>query len=147
MESKKCAKCCSLKLKIDFYKMSSSADGLAGYCKDCDKEIHRGYKEDKKTDRKVFLQLMYKRMSQRAKGFDNKSKASGKGLIASKDFYDFALSDDNFNFLYEQWAKADFNFHIVPSIDRINNNIGYIKGNIQFLTYIENIRKPKGKRR
>ena len=64
------------------------------------------------------------------------------------NFYSKLGLDDNYNPHIHGWGPAIKNFindnGMVPEnyeIDRIDNNIGYFQGNIQFITHKENMRK------
>lgn len=52
-----------------------------------------------------------------------------------------------FDRLYREWVKSKYNKQLKPSIDRISNSKGYLKNNIQWLTWAENRYKQNMERR
>jgi hypothetical protein len=59
------------------------------------------------------------------------------------DFRDWALQDRDFLTLYNDWEAAEFEPDLRPSCDRIMDNHGYSFENIQWMTFRDNISKPK----
>lgn len=48
------------------------------------------------------------------------------------------LSQDLFHTLHKQWKESGYDKNLAPSIDRIDNSIGYCFENIQLMTWLEN---------
>lgn len=72
------------------------------------------------------------------------SHCEGKGLISLEEFMEWCKDFDNLNVflaLYFDWAHAGFSLHLSPSIDRINPDLGYIVGNLQWLSFSDNTEK------
>lgn len=59
-------------------------------------------------------------------------------------FRDWALNDRDFIRLYNKWVDSGYEQDLRPSCDRIMDNHGYSFENIQWITYRENLSKPKG---
>lgn len=53
----------------------------------------------------------------------------------------FILKKDNFNSLFINWEKSNFNKMLVPSMDRINDYLPYTLNNILLTTWQENKNK------
>ena len=144
MELKKCSHCKIEKPISDFTK--NKKDGLDNCCPDCRKlrrrnyyikhlekikDWTRNYKIQRRTNRKKYLIYIYAGMKRRSK--------QAKRPICSKEyFYNFALNDKRFNLIFKKWVDNGNKKYLSPSIDRINNTEGYIKGNMQFIPYIQN---------
>jgi hypothetical protein len=117
---KKCGKCRTIKKFEDFRKNKNSAFGYSYFCKECDNQ--RIYTRDK---RGVLLNAAKKR-------------AKDHNLAYNLNLNDIVLPDKcpilgielQFN-----TGKAKDNSY---SIDRIDNNKGYIKGNIQIISFKAN---------
>lgn len=65
----------------------------------------------------------------------------GLSILSRKDFYDWALENEEFNKLFQQWIDLDYDRRLCPSIDRIDSTLGYDLTNVQWLTHSENSRK------
>jgi hypothetical protein len=56
----------------------------------------------------------------------------------SDDFTNWCLSQRKFHKLFENWKANNYQKHLSPSIDRIDNYRGYSFDNIQLMTWEEN---------
>lgn len=73
-----------------------------------------------------------------------KSGAEGKGIMSREEFFEWCKDFDNLNVfiaIYFDWASNGFQRWDSPSIDRINSDLGYVAGNIQWLSYQDNCKK------
>lgn len=90
-------------------------------------------------------QKRYAHMVAREKGnATTRSNAEGKGIMSRQEFFEWCKDFDNLNVfiaIYFDWAFNGFNRWDSPSIDRIDSEIGYVAGNIQWLSYSENCKK------
>lgn len=95
-----------------------------------------------------YLENMYRGMSSRVRGIDKRKEHLYKGLeiVSKEEFLSWALSDKNFIELHRNWVKSDYKAKLRPSCDRIDPNVGYVFGNMQFLTLSENSRKTRSNR-
>ena len=145
----KCSKCQLEKNKFNYYKHSR-------ICKECKKESQRELrfvtnniwtKRYEKT-KKGFLVRMYRNMTSRVNGVQKKYSHlyGGLDIMPKQDFYDFALNNNKFHELFEQWENALYQRRLTPSIDRINAKFGYVLDNVQFLTLSENSSKTSRKK-
>lgn len=69
------------------------------------------------------------------------SHCEGKGLMSRDEFFNWCKDFENLNIflaIYFDWAEADFPLSLSPSIDRINPELGYVTGNLQWLTFSQN---------
>lgn len=82
----------------------------------------------------------YRNMMNRVNGLSKPHLYANKGLIDKEKFYKWSLKDNNYNELYDCWVKNNFCKKLSPSIDRIDTNIGYVEGNIRWVTHSENSR-------
>jgi len=55
-----------------------------------------------------------------------------------KEFQEMFLYDNKFLKLYNEWGKNNYNKQFKPSLDRIDCKKGYLKNNVQMLTWAEN---------
>jgi len=66
----------------------------------------------------------------------------------SRDEFRFwVLSQDNWKSLYDAWVESDYDKKLRPSVDRIDDYKGYAFGNIQLMTWAENLSKSHSDRR
>ena len=83
---------------------------------------------------------MYRNMISRVNGVQKKYLHLYEGLdiLPKEQFYEFALNDSEFHRLFKEWEDSLYQRRLCPSIDRIDTKLGYVLGNIQFLTMSEN---------
>lgn len=82
---------------------------------------------------KIRLTYYHMKARSRKKGF--------KRIIKLEKFIIFCKKDKNFRILFKNWKKSNYEYKLCLSIDRIDNNKGYVKGNLQFLTISDNSKK------
>ena len=129
-------------------------DGHLGKCKDCAcedvrnnraKNVKRYNKFDRDRYRKNISRIWavkYDSMRRRVLGLTDHSKLIGKDLLSEAEFLSWCeIEKNNFMKFYEKWKKSGYQRKFAPSIDRINNNLGYVLGNLQWLTQSENSKK------
>ncbi len=103
-----------------------------------------GYKTEKayRKTPKGFLVSTWHNMTGRVSGHTKAKDHLYKGLsICEKEqFYDFSWRNSDFTDLYIQWVISGFEKKYTPSIDRIDPKLGYVLGNMRWLTLSENSR-------
>lgn len=148
--SKICRYCNSDQPLSEFKKAKTCVDGHSHKCRSCSNKAQRSYR--KKTDnssakvydktKKGFLVRTYRNMLSRVRGIQTECAHLYEGLeiLDKSDFYTWSLSDKDFNDLFEAWILSDTPMRICPSIDRVNTSLGYVGGNIRWITQSENSR-------
>lgn len=86
------------------------------------------------------LMRTYRNMQSRVTGILKKKRHlyDGKGIITRDEFYDWSLSQSEFHRLYDEWVASGYQHRLSPSIDRIDTDLGYVPGNMRWLTHSEN---------
>lgn len=64
-----------------------------------------------------------------------------------ESFREWLFNCENFELLYNNWVSSEYNKNKRPSVDRLDDSIGYNFNNIQLLTWEENNEKHYAKRR
>lgn len=157
---KECFKCNKTKPLDDFYKHPQMADGHVNKCKECNKidvrsnysvkrEYYREY--DRKRQRLSINRILthrynaLKARSEDSYAHSTKSgryKVTGMPYLSKRDFMHWASQNmDVFMNIYNNWSKSGFDSKLMPSVDRINPNMGYTKDNIQWLSKSANSSK------
>lgn len=62
-------------------------------------------------------------------------------VITFDELYSIAYANNCYSDLYSQWVDSGYSRGLTPTVDRINNDIGYVTENIQFLTMVDNCKK------
>ena len=137
-----------------FYHHPQMPDGRVGKCKDCNRKdvIKNRLKRKKYYDRYDTVRYRtnilriwkhkYHSMWRRVNGLDKHTRSVGKGIISKSDFLTWCNKNKNtFMKLYKRWEKSGYKRKFAPSIDRINNNLGYEIDNMQWLTQSQNTKK------
>lgn len=65
----------------------------------------------------------------------------GKSILPKEDFYRWALASNEFHTLYDAWAANGYRCGDSPSVDRIDSSLGYVLGNMEWVTHRENSRR------
>jgi hypothetical protein len=138
---KKCTKCNVLKEEIDFYRPNRSS-----ICKACHLEITKNYKRQKRKNPEYRKKESIKQKERRFRLWQNTLLNDCKSRTLECD-----IDVDYINFLFEKqkgkcyWFGVDLIPSInkkhpqQPSLDRLNNNLGYVKGNVILSCYSANI--------
>ena len=89
---------------------------------------------------KGFLMRTYRNMQSRVSGVQRKKAHLYKGLsiLPRADFYAWSWDNSIFWRLYRNWAAADYDRRLTPSINRVDSNKGYDLENIEWLTHSVN---------
>ena len=95
-----------------------------------------------------FLVRCYRNMLSRVTGVTkNKNHLYlGKEILKKEIFYNWAIADQDFNELFNNWEKVEYERKSTPSIDRINSANGYTLDNIRWITFAENSRTFGGRK-
>jgi len=132
MKYKYCPTC---KKKLEVYcfnKNNSRKDGLMGQCRKCSKK-HRD--EVEKTKEGVLASIY------RAQKASSLSRNHKKPDYTKEDFIKWCLCQKQFHDIFENWVNSNYNKWARPSVDRINDYIGYNMENIQIMTWKQNNEK------
>lgn len=129
---KKCTVCGVVKTIDCYHKEKKKKDGHKNICKDCVNKQSEKYKKSKEGVSKVIYGDQIK-----------SSKRRGHSLptYSSKWLQEWMFNNPEFHRLYDIWVISGYKKMMKPSIDRIDDNIGYTEYNIQLTTWAENKRK------
>lgn len=136
-----CPKCNKTKILSCFNKDSTNKSGHSCYCKSCIKEKNSNYLKSRNG-------LSFKMYS----GQKTSSKRRGHPLpnYSLADFRKWLFSQDNFEKLYKEWVASNCKKRLIPSADRIKDELPYTLDNIRLTTFFENhikeVRKSKRSR-
>lgn len=95
------------------------------------------------------LMRMYRNMLSRVSGVQSKKRHlyEGKEIIDKELFYKFAMESEKFHELYDGWVASGYQMKMSPSVDRIDSSLGYVIGNMEFVTHSENSRRASAARK
>lgn len=170
METKKCSKCKNCKLPDEFSKNKSRKDGRNSWCKECFNNYNRG--TDYKRRREYLVKWHQElRKTERNKSYEKKYRneyhSTFDGVVGRLLSAARRRAREN-NFLIDidrKWIeerlhtlkceatgvdlvlerdKSVQHTPFKPSIDRIDNNKGYTKGNCRIVAVIYNKAKSDG---
>ena len=88
------------------------------------------------------LMRTYRNMESRTKGIvkGKRHLYEGLGVMQRDCFYSWSLGDEDFNKLYQEWVDSGYEKRLSPSIDRVDTALGYVEGNVRWVTHSENSR-------
>lgn len=156
----KCSKCKSLKDSSEFYKSLKYTRGFEYRCKECARQRSVEYHEDNreillfkwKSKRENLTQEQKKEIANKNRDWYRldirkrllwraKERSNKEGILCNLDLEDIIIPEVcpllKVPFIYGGKYDKWFTY----SIDRVDNSKGYIKGNIQVITYLANTMK------
>lgn len=132
MKSKICTKCNIDKPLGEFNKRTASRDGLRFSCKKCVNNMSNTYY-------KTVLGLITRMYSNQK--LHSKYRNHPMPEYSKKEFKEWVINNISFNVLYKNWVESDYDVELVPSVDRLDDNIHYKFNNIQIVTWKDNRNK------
>lgn len=141
LNMKTCNKCGNVKNKSEFYNPNRSST-----CKECHLKITREYKRTKRKDSEFRKIESVKQKERRFRLWQNTLLHDSKYRNLK-----FDIDIEHINYLFEKQNGKCYWFGVdlipsmdkkhpqQPSLDRIDNNLGYIKGNVVLSCYSANI--------
>ncbi len=128
-EVKRCTKCGVEKRYTLFSKSKGTVDGLFSWCKLCNQKSTEEYHKTKNG----LVTKIYSRQKD-----SSRSRGQKQPSYTLDELRDFIFSTNNFHILYDNWKNSGYKKDLIPSIDRIEENQGYIISNLELVTWVEN---------
>ena len=125
---KKCTKCKHTKDITHFHIKVSSFDGYSYMCKECTVKY-------KRTEDNLICDIYSKQLSH------SKTRDMLPPSYNLNELRKWVYSNSNFKELYSTWVASGYEKDKRPSVDRLDNNLGYTFDNIQLVTWYENNNK------
>jgi len=130
--TKKCTQCKQIKNLSEYSKNKSKKDGLRIYCKTCAYIRHRDFT---RTKRGLVGRIYSSQKSSSLK------RGHASPTYSHEEIREWLYSQPLFHKLYDNWKRLDYQKMYKPSVDRIDDYIGYTIANIQLMTWGENSAK------
>lgn len=127
--TKVCNTCHVGKNVAEFYKDRRKRDGVDNRCKACDKIICDAYA---KTPEGVATKIYGHQK------FGSKKRGHDMPEYSKAEFQTWLFQQPNWSSLFEVWVSSGYNSNFKPSVDRIEDDLGYSFENIQLMTWREN---------
>lgn len=127
-----CKECNELLPLTKFGKKSSNKDGYKAVCHVCYRDINNEYKRSKTgLPTRIFNNQKV----------NSKRRNMAAPSYSVKELREWLLKQKNFEVLYEAWRNSGFDRELVPSCDRIDDNLPYTLENITLTTGEKNKQK------
>lgn len=117
--------------KSCFNNNKSKPDGLADQCRACKAEYRR--KRDRTEDGLILKIFHSQRHSSKVRGHEY-------GMYTRWEFSDWMYAN-GFKKLYDEWVESGYRTMEKPSVDRIDDSVGYVFGNIRIVKWRDNLKK------
>lgn len=134
---KKCSSCLEDLPVEEFFYHKTNTDGKSGFCKKCASSKSNTYQRTKSG----LVTRIY--ASQRRR---SRIRGHEPPLYSVQELRDWLLSSNLYHKLHEEWVASNYDMNMVPSIDRIDDNLGYSFDNIRITTWMSNNKKQHTKR-
>lgn len=85
--------------------------------------------------------IMWKTLQDRLR--NDPSYAQRQCHFTKDEFYLWLFARADYLSVYSRWVESGFDRILVPTIDRLNNDGDYTFDNMQILSWIDNMKKPK----
>ena len=145
--TKICTKCNCEKELTEFRYIKSTQKYRAN-CIECEKEYFDNYKSNNITDIKISAEKSRTKIRRTKIGlikriYDSQRTSSKKRNFPLPEYtdkwlIDFMLSSEYFHKIYNDWVNSGYKRDMIPSIDRIDDYIGYCKTNIKIEVFKDN---------
>ena len=125
---KKCTHCGIVKPHSQYYKRPSRPIGIRPLCKICADKKHLNYVRSVKG----LVSKTYSRQKM-------SSKKRGHSLpdYTKEELMDWCLNQNEFMLLYDNWKNSEYKKELIPSVNRINNEISYTLSNLEIMSWKE----------
>lgn len=127
--SKKCPTCKTIK-DLSEYGVRRERNNLPkALCRQCEKAAIKKYQRSKKGVSGVIY------LSQK---LHSKRRGHSGPTYSKAELREWLYSQKKFHLLYDNWKRLDYQKNYKPSVDRIDDDLGYTISNIQLVTWREN---------
>lgn len=131
IKGKKCVTCNKTKTDGCFYKRYNT-------CKLCVIERTKKYCKTYSG----YILKSYHSMKQRTLGkLECFARWKGKELLPKSDFIKWTENNAEFLNLFKAWTLSGYQKKLSPSINRLDNNLGYVLSNMEWIPHGENARR------
>lgn len=131
-----CSKCKVEKNIDEFTKRTNGK--YRSECKDCRAE----YMRHRKKTKDGLITKIYS-----SQKINSKKRNHSQPEYTNKQLNKWCKKQKLFHALYDNWVLNNYKINLTPSIDRIDNSIGYSFSNIQLMTWEQNNIKEKNDRK
>ena len=133
MQSKYCKVCEDTKLVSEFFKDKGTGDGFACRCKVCDKAKNLAFS---RTTPAMIKRIYTNQIK------NGNARGHGNPEYSYEWLENWLTRNPEFAVLLTKWVLDGYDTKDVPSVDRIDDYIGYTKDNIQLTTW--NLNRLRG---
>lgn len=129
-QMKTCSKCNNPQPISNFQVDKTAKDGHRSSCKTCSYKVSIDWNRSKKG---VAIRMWHKHNARSETRGHDKPNYDREWLI------NFIMNHPDYERLHSEYVASDFCKYKAPSIDRIDDNIGYRKDNIRLVSFQENV--------
>lgn len=129
---KKCSQCKTIKLLSEFNKRTDRNGIAKPECKVCQSKMQKQYRHSKEGLVTKIYHSQIRNSVRRGHPNPNYTK---------EELRIWAFSQPNFQELFDNWVKSNFDKMLIPSPDRLDDNIPYALDNLRLVTWGVNKKK------
>lgn len=127
---KTCTKCQSEKPLDQYQKDTTAKDGMRSSCKSCSYEMTINWNRSPKG---IAIRTWHKQKVR------SKHRGHAEPSYTKEWLIDFIVNHPDFNRLYDDYVNSDYDRLFVPSVDRLDDNVGYTTDNIRLVSFSDNM--------
>ena len=127
---KTCTKCKAVKPTSEFAVDRSRPDGIKSACKNC---VYKVAQDWNRSPKGVAIRLWHKHISRSDERGHDQPDYDKDWLI------NFIMTHPDYERLHQEYVNSGFDKYKCPSIDRLDDNVGYRKDNIRLVSFQDNM--------
>ncbi len=127
--TKQCTKCKTIRNLSEYQKDKNTKSGYRPTCKECSYASTIRWNRSKKG---VITHTWHHQVRH------SKTRGHQPPTYTREELSEWMMSSTDFHVMYDNWCRLDYQSDYRPSVDRLDNSIGYTMANIRLVSFRDN---------